>query len=95
MSDGLVAARELARIIASGEAEPERAYARWHARQWRRRVFVNRLALTLTGSSLLARRALRRLEQRPATLNRLLAINDGRRSPWSLSPRDWSALAGI
>jgi flavin-dependent dehydrogenase len=95
MSDGLVAARELARIIASGAAEPERTYARWHARQWRRRVFVNRLALTLTGSSLLARRALRRLQQRPATLNRLLAINDGRRSPWSLSPRDWSALAGI
>lgn len=95
MSEALVAARALTTIIASGADRPEAAYARWEARQWRRRAFVNRLALTLTGSSVLARRALRRLEARPATLDRLLAINDGSRSLWSLSPRDWSALVGI
>ena len=95
LSDGLVAAQQLARIIAAHEPGPERAYRRWEAGQWRRRVFVNRLALTLTGSSVLARRALRRLQQRPATLNRLLEINDGSQSLWSLSWRDWSALAGI
>jgi flavin-dependent dehydrogenase len=95
MSDALVAARELARIIACDEPQPERAYRRWEAAQWRRRVFVNRLALALTGSSVLARRALRALQRRPVTLNRLLAVNDGSGSLWSLSPRDWSALAGI
>lgn len=95
MSDGLVAARELARIVASREPHPEAAYRRWEAGRWRRRVFVNRLALALTGSSMLARRALLRLQQRPATLDRLLQVNDGSESLWSLSWRDWSALAGI
>ena len=95
MTDALVAAETLARLLTDGAPEPERAYARWEARQWRRRVFVNRLALALTGSSTLARRALRKLRRRPATLDRLLAINDGSGSLWSLSPRDWSALAGI
>ena len=95
MTDALVAARELARLIAAAAVEPEPAFRRWEARQWRRRVFVNRLALALTGSSVLARRALRRLQQRPTTLNRLLAINDGSRSLWTLSVRDWSALVGI
>jgi menaquinone-9 beta-reductase len=95
MTDALVAARELARLIAASEVEPERAYRRWEARRWRRRVFVNRLALALTGSSVLARRALRRLQRRPVTLNRLLAVNDGSGSLWSLAIRDWSALAGI
>lgn len=95
MSDALVAATTVARLIVEGHSAPERAYRRWEARQWRRRVLVNRLALTLTGSSLLARRALRRLQRRPVTLDRLLAVNDGTRSLWSLSPRDWAALAGF
>lgn len=95
MSDGMVAAQELARIIASRQHDAERAYRRWEARQWRRRAFVNRLALTLTGSSTLARRALRRLQQRPATLDRLLQINDGSASLWSMTFRDWSALVGM
>ena len=95
MSDALVAAEKLAGIIASGRARPEDAYRRWEAGRWRRRVFVNRLALALTGSSTVARRALRTLQRRPSTLNRLLAINDGTQSVWSLSLRDWSALAGI
>lgn len=95
MSDALVGAKRLAQLIIEGGPAPERAYRRWEARQWRRRVLVNRLALTLTGSSVLARRAVRRLQRRPATLNRLLAVNDGTQSLWSLSPRDWAALAGI
>jgi flavin-dependent dehydrogenase len=95
MSDALVAARKLAQLVASEVPDPLRAYRRWEAGQWRRRVFVNRLALTLTGSSLLARRALRRLRQRPSTLSRLLEVNDGSRSLWSLSLRDWSTLAGV
>jgi len=95
MSDALVAAETLSRLLAERVPDPQRAYARWEARQWRRRLFVNRLAITLTGSTTLARRALRKLQRRPVTLDRLLAINDGSKSVWSLSPRDWSALAGI
>jgi 2-polyprenyl-6-methoxyphenol hydroxylase-like FAD-dependent oxidoreductase len=95
MSDGLVAARELATIIARDEAEPERAYRRWESRQWRRRLFVNRLALTLTGRSTLARRALIGVQRRSQTLDRLLAINDGTLGVSSLSPRDWAALVGV
>ena len=95
MSDAFVAAGELSRIIAGARRDPVAAYARWERGQWRRRVFVNHLALTLTGSRTLARRALRRLQRRPVTLDRLLAVNDGSRSLWSLTPLDWSALAGV
>ena len=95
MSDAFVAAGELAGIIAAARRDPVSAYTRWESGQWRRRVFVNHLALTLTGSRILARRALRRLQRRPETLDRLLAVNDGSRSLWSLTPLDWSALAGV
>ena len=95
MSDALVAASKLSGILASQVENPEAVYARWESAQWRRRVLVSRLALLLTGSSVLARRALRRLQGRPVTLNRLLEVNDGSRSLWSLSVRDWAALAGV
>ena len=95
MSDALVAAKMLARLLAAGERDPAIAYGAWERTQWRRRVFVSRLALSLTGTPLLARRALRSLQRRPATLNRLLDVNDGSRSLWSLTPRDWAALAGV
>jgi flavin-dependent dehydrogenase len=95
ISDALVAAARLSQILASRQPDPEAAYRRWEAGQWRRRLFVSRLALLLTGSSTLARRALRRLQRRPVTLNRLLEVNDGSRSLWSLSVRDWAALAGV
>jgi menaquinone-9 beta-reductase len=95
MSEALVASQKLAALLASGCRDPERDYRAWERGQWRRRVFVNRLALTLTGSTTLARRALRRLERRPSTLSRLLEVNDGTQSLWSLTPRDWAALAGI
>src|ERR1051325_4383635 len=95
MSDALVAARKLASLISSEEPDPALHYRRWERGQWRRRLFVNRLALTLTGSSGFARRAVRGLQRRPSTLNRLLEINDGSRGISSLGIRDWSALAGV
>ena len=95
MTDALVAARRLSTLIASEVRDPAAEYRRWERGQWRRRVFVNRLALTLTGSSGLARRALRGLQRRPSTLDRLLEVNDGSRGLGTLSLRDWSALVGI
>ena len=95
MTDALVAARRLAMLIASEVRDPAAEYRRWEKGQWRRRMFVNRLALTLTGSSGLARRALRGLQRSPSTLNRLLEVNDGSRRLSSLSLRDWSALVGV
>jgi flavin-dependent dehydrogenase len=70
-------------------------YRRWCARQWRRRRFVSGLALGLTGSSLLAARALAGATRRPAALQALLEVNDGTRRLGSLGPRDWAALAGF
>ena len=95
MSDALAGAQQLSRLIASRSPAPELEYARWESKQWRRRLFVNRLALTLTGSSALARRALHGLQRSPATLNRLLEVNDGSAGLASLTLRDWSALAGV
>jgi len=95
MSDALVAASKLAEIFASTREGAEAAYSSWERRQWRRRVFVARLARLLTGSTVLARRTLRRMQSRPVTLDRLLEVNDGTRSLSSLSIRDWAALAGV
>jgi flavin-dependent dehydrogenase len=95
ISDALTGARKLAQLIVDDAPAKEAAYARWERTQWRRRVFVNRLALALTGSSALARRALRGLQRRPATLNRLLEVNDGSAELSSLTLRDWSALVGV
>jgi flavin-dependent dehydrogenase len=95
MSDALLAARKLAGLLAERHPDPAGAYRAWERGQWRRRQFVSRLALTVTGSSTLAARALRRMQQRPSTLDRLLDVNDGSRSLWSLTPRDWAALAGV
>ena len=95
MSDALTAARRVGELIASEARDAAVQYRRWERGQWRRRFFVNRLALTLTGSSGLARRAVRGLHRSPSTLNRLLEVNDGSRSLSSLSVRDWSALVGV
>ena len=95
MSDALVAAERLAGIFGSSRADAEAAYVAWERAQWRRRVFVARLARLLTGSTVLARRTLRRMQSRPVTLDRLLEVNDGTRSLSSLSLRDWAALAGV
>jgi flavin-dependent dehydrogenase len=94
---GLVQAEALARFLVQ-ESEPARAAARyrsWRAGQWRRRRFVSGLALGLSGSATLARRALAGLGRRPGALQSLLEINDGSRALRTLSPRDWAALAGF
>lgn len=70
-------------------------YRAWHARQWRRRRLVTSLALTLTGSGGLARRAMAGVGRRPQALQSLLEVNDGTRDLRAVSPRDWAALAGF
>lgn len=95
MTAGLVAAKRLAALLASAVSDPGRHYARWESRQWRRRSFMARLALALTGHAGLARRGLRGLSRRPAALSRLLEVNEGSRTLSSVSPRDWAALLGV
>jgi len=70
-------------------------YRAWHARQWRRRRLVTSLALALTGSTGLARRAMAGVGRRPQALEALLEVNDGTRALAAVSPRDWAALAGF
>jgi flavin-dependent dehydrogenase len=92
---GLAQAEALAGFLL---AEPETAVARyraWGAGQWRRRRFVTGLALALSGSATLARRALAGLGRRPGALQSLLEVNDGTRGLRGLGPRDWAALAGF
>jgi flavin-dependent dehydrogenase len=95
ISAGLVAAGRLASILGSGAPDPAGRYRKWERADWRRRVFVARLALTITRSALLSRRAMRGLSRRPATFERLLLLNDGRNPRLRLSARDWTALVGI
>ena len=81
-----------------GSGVPARTAARyrvWRAGQWRRRRFVSGLALGLSGSATLGRRALAGLGRRPDALQSLLEVNDGSRGLRSLGPRDWAALAGF
>jgi menaquinone-9 beta-reductase len=70
-------------------------YRSWWARQWRRRRVVTALALGLTGSTALARRAMAGVGRRPSALQSLLEVNDGTRGLAGVSPRDWAALAGF
>jgi flavin-dependent dehydrogenase len=94
---GLAQAAALAGLLAApaGLAAAAAAYRRWCARQWRRRRMVTALALTLTGSTAVARRAIDGVARRPAALQSLLEVNDGTRRLASLGPRDWAALAGF
>jgi menaquinone-9 beta-reductase len=100
---GLVQAETLARFLLAelelqGSGVPARAAARyraWRTGQWRRRRFVSGLALGLSGSATLGRRALAGLGRRPDALQSLLEVNDGSRGLRSLGPRDWAALAGF
>jgi 2-polyprenyl-6-methoxyphenol hydroxylase-like FAD-dependent oxidoreductase len=98
IASGLAQAEALASFWAEDPGRPARVAARyraWRAAQWRRRCFVSGLALGLSGSATLARRALGGLERRPAALQSLLEVNDGSRGLGSVSPRDWAALAGF
>lgn len=95
MSAGLAQAFVLAGFLAQDLDSAAARYRRWSARQWRRRRFVSRMALTLTGSQALARRALGGVRHRPGALEALLEVNDGSRGLAALRPRDWAALAGL
>jgi 2-polyprenyl-6-methoxyphenol hydroxylase-like FAD-dependent oxidoreductase len=103
LAAGLTQAEALARLLAApadlsagaAVAGAAAAYRAWWARQWRRRRTVTALALTLTGSTALARRALAGVTRRPGALQSLLEVNDGTRRLGSLGPRDWAALAGF
>lgn len=95
---GFAQAGVLSRLLGEHGAPPERVAARyraWHARQWRRRRLVTALALTLTGSEALARRALTGVRRRPTALQSLLEVNDGSRGLAGVGLRDWAALAGL
>jgi len=94
MTAGFVAASKLSYLLMN-DADASRTYRHWEARQWRRRLFMGRLALALTNTAALGRRAIRGLSKRPVALDRLLEVNEGSRSLWSLSPRDWAALGGF
>ena len=55
---------------------------------------MSKLALTLTGTDRLTRRALRGVGRRPQAMARLLEVVDGAHGLGRLGPRDWAALAG-
>jgi menaquinone-9 beta-reductase len=95
MAAGLAQARALAGFLAGDPDTAAARYRRWHQTQWRRRRVVGSLALALTGSDRLARRALAGVARRPAALERLLEVNDGSRSLATIRPWDWTALAGL
>lgn len=94
MAAGLVQARTLASLLAEDPETAAARYRRFFAAQWRRRWAVSRLALTLTGTERLTRRALRGVERRPQAMARLLQVADGAHGFGRLGPRDWAALAG-
>ena len=95
MAAGFRAADQLAGLLGGSVPAPEARYRRWHARQWRTRRLVTAIALRLTASPRLARRALAGLGRNPGALESLLEVNSGTRSLGSVPLRDWSALAGI
>ncbi|HEY6379758.1 MAG TPA: NAD(P)/FAD-dependent oxidoreductase [Candidatus Dormibacteraeota bacterium] len=98
---GLQLAEALARRLdamltgRSSCAEAVARYARDHRELWRNRRRLTALALFMAGHPAVSRRAVRRAQQRPQTLSRLLAINCGYCSFLRLTPVDWLTLAGL
>jgi 2-polyprenyl-6-methoxyphenol hydroxylase-like FAD-dependent oxidoreductase len=95
MSAGFRAAAQLAGLIAAEVPAPEARYRRWYATQWRTRRLVTAIALGLSRSPRLARRAMAGLGRHPEALESLLEVNSGSRGLGSMPLRTWSALAGI
>jgi menaquinone-9 beta-reductase len=95
MSAGFRAAAYLAELLAAKVPDTEARYRRWYAAQWRTRRLVTAIALGLSGSPWLARRAFAGLGRHPEALESLLEVNSGSRRLGSMSLRTWSALAGI
>lgn len=96
MTAGFRAANGLAQLLVAADAHTAAArYRTWFARQWRTRRVVTGIALKLTSSPTLARRAVSGISGRPGALDTLLEVNSGTRSLGSVPIRDWIALAGI
>jgi len=96
MTAGFRAANGLAQLRVAADAHTAAArYRTWFARQWRTRRVVTGIALKLTSSPTLARRAVSGISGRPGALDTLLEVNSGARSLGSVPIRDWTALAGI
>jgi hypothetical protein len=95
MSAGFQAAVYLAGLLAGGAPAAEARYRRWFASQWRTRRLVTAIALGLSRSPWLARRALAGLGRSPEALESLIEVNSGTRPLGSVPLRTWSALAGI
>jgi menaquinone-9 beta-reductase len=95
MAAGFRAAAYLAGLLAGAVPAAEARYRRWYAAQWRTRRLVTAIALGLSGSPWLARRALAGLGRHPEALESLLEVNSGTRRLGSVPLRAWSALAGI
>ena len=93
MTAGLAATAVLSEVICAGDRAAAR-YSRWHAAQWRRRRVVTGLALRLSGSQHLARRALVGTRRNPGALEVLMQVNGGSRSLGRVGWRSWLALAG-
>jgi 2-polyprenyl-6-methoxyphenol hydroxylase-like FAD-dependent oxidoreductase len=95
MSAGFRAAAYLSELLAGAVPSAEARYRRWYAAQWRTRRVVTAIALGLSGSPGLARRALAGLGRHPDALESLLEVNSGIRRLGSVPLRTWSALVGI
>jgi menaquinone-9 beta-reductase len=95
MSAGFRAAEHLAGLLAAAVPAAEARYRRWYAAQWRTRRLVTAIALGLSGSPWLVRRALAGLGRHPDALESLLEVNSGMRRLGSVPLSTWSALAGV
>ncbi len=96
MSAALVSARDCAAAISeyldSGDYSPLRGYDRLRRAVVRNSNLVSRLALVIAARPALARRAVANLALRPATFEKLVAINTGEAPLRALRPSDLSAL---
>jgi flavin-dependent dehydrogenase len=97
MSLALVSARLCAEAVqqhlAGGDLRPFREYATKYRAAARNSEALGRLSLALAGRPRLARFAVRNLARRPATFDRLAAINAGELPFSAIRPRDIPAIA--
>ena len=93
MTAGLAAAAMLRDLICDGDP-PAARYSKWHAAQWRRRSIVTGMALRLSSSHRLARRALAGTSRNPGALEALMQVSGGSRRLDRVGVRSWLALAG-
>ena len=93
MTAGLAATAVLREVICDGD-RPAARYSRWHATQWRRRSIVTGLALRLSSSQRLARRALAGTRRNPGALEAMMQVSGGSRRLDRVGVRSWLALAG-